>query len=325
MTGRWAYDIPFAIQWIWPVPLFIGMIFCPESPWWLLRKGRVEDAERSLQRLSVGADIQQITAMMIHTNQEEKQVEGTSYWDCFKGSNLRRTEIAFVSWGIQIFSGLPMQAYNTYFFEQAGLSDSKAFDLSIGYYGIGFVGTIASWFLITWFGRRSIFLVGLILMCITMFTIGFVSLAPASNSSAIWAQSVLLVAWVFLYDISVGPLAFCIVSEVSATRLRAKTIAIGRNSFYFWNIIFSVATPYMLNPADGNWKGKSGFLFGGTCFLAVVWTYFRLPELKGRTYEELDILFWKKVPAKGFARTHVDAYEEEQYLKPTATKDVESK
>jgi len=153
-------------------------------------------------------------------------------------------------------------------------------------------------------------------MCLTMFIIGFVSLAPASNVGAIWAQSVLLVFWVFLYDISVGPLAFCIVSEVSSTRLRAKTIAIGRNSFYFWNIIFGVATPYMLNPTEDNWKGKSGFLFGGTCLLACIWTYFRLPELKGRTYEELDILFWRKVSAREFASTYVDAYELEPESEP---------
>lgn len=312
MEGRWAYDIPFALQWIWPVPLFIGMIFCPESPWWLLRKGRMEDAEHSLQRLSVGAETKNIMAMMIRTDQEERATEANSYWDCFKGVDLRRTEIAFFAWGIQIFSGLSMQPYNTYFFEQAGLSSTRAFDMSIGYSAIGFVGTVASWFLITWYGRRNIFLVGLIFMCITMFTIGFVSLAPASNTAAIWAQSVLLVIWVFIYDISVGPLAFCIVSEVSATRLRAKTIAIGRTSFYFWYIIFGVVTPYALNPAEGNWKGKAGFLFGGTCLLSVIWAFFRLPELKGRTYEELDILFGRRIPAWKFGSTHVDAYAEDE-------------
>jgi len=31
---QWAYRIPFAIQWMWPLPILIGCIFAPESPWW---------------------------------------------------------------------------------------------------------------------------------------------------------------------------------------------------------------------------------------------------------------------------------------------------
>lgn len=292
---------------------------------WLVRKGRIDEAESSLQQLSSGAETQQTIAMITRTTEEEKLIGGSSYWDCFKGTDFRRLEIAWCAWGIQPFSGLPMQGYNTYFFEQAGLPDTKAFDLSIGYYAIGFMGTVLSWFLVTWFGRRSIFIVGLLCMCVTLLTIGFVSLAPATNSAAIWAQSVLLVVWVFIYDISVGPVAWCIASEVSATRLRAPTIAIARNSFYIWSIVFGVATPYMLNPTEAGWKGKTGFFYGGTCFLALIWSYFRLPEMKGRTYEELNILFWKNVPARKFKNTHVDAYEDDQFVTATVQEVLEKK
>ncbi|OAA59750.1 Sugar/inositol transporter [Niveomyces insectorum RCEF 264] len=310
MEGKWAYGIPFAIQWVWPVPLLVGMLFCPESPWWLLRKGRVDDAERSLQRLSARShdEARKTLAMMIRTDLEEKEAPQSSYWDCLKGTNLRRTEIAFCSWAIQVLSGISMNQYNTYFFEQAGVSGDTAFDISISYYAIGFCGTVLSWFLITRFSRRLIFLVGLAAMCIVMYTIAFAAIAPSSNKPSMWAQSILLVIWVFLYDVSVGPLAFCIVSEVGTSRLRSKTVAIGRCSFYFWFTIFGIATPYMLNPGEGNLKGKTFFVYGSTCLISLIWAYFRLPEMKGRTYEELDILFAKKVSARKFATTHVDAY-----------------
>ncbi|KAJ4245217.1 hypothetical protein NW762_014087 [Fusarium torreyae] len=310
MEGKWAYGIPFALQWAWPIPLIAAMFFCPESPWWLLRQGRIDDAERSLKRLSVRSEeeTKRTLAMMIRTDQEEKQAEETSYWDCFKGIDRRRTEIAFWSWSIQVLSGITMNQYNTYFFEQAGVSHEMAFNISIGYYAIGFFGTCFSWFLINRFGRRSIFIVGLVFMCIVMFTIAFAALAPSSNKPSMWTQSILLVVWVFLYDVSVGPLAYCIVAEVGSTRLRGRTIAIGRVGFYFWFTIFGIATPYMLNPTEGNLKGKTFFVYGATCLLSAIWAFFRLPEMKDRTYQELDILFKNQVPARKFAKTHVDPY-----------------
>jgi SP family general alpha glucoside:H+ symporter-like MFS transporter len=311
--SRWAYGIPFAGQWIWPVPLFIGLLFCPESPYWLIRQNRLADAEQSLRRLFNDNNIKERLAMMVHTHEREKKMEtGTSYLECLRGVDLRRTEIAFMVMAIQPLSGLPLQGANTYFFEQAGLAVNSAFDLTIGYYIIGFVGTVMSWFLITWFGRRSIFVTGLLMMTTVLFIIGFVALSPKGDVAAEWAQAVLLVVWVFIYDWSVGPLAFLLVSESSSTRLRAKTVAIGRNAFYLWSIIFSVVTPYMLAPDAGNWKGKSAFVYGGTCFCALVWSFFRLPEFKNRTYEELDILFANKVPARKFKGTNVAAYSAEE-------------
>jgi SP family general alpha glucoside:H+ symporter-like MFS transporter len=60
--------------------------------------------------------------------------------------------------------------------------------------------------------------------------------------------------------------------------------------------------PKMLNPTAWNWRGKSCFLWAGTCFCCYIWCYFRLPEPKGLTYLELDLLFEKKVSARKFRR-----------------------
>lgn len=72
IQSQWAYRIPFAVQWVWPVPLIIGCFFAPESPWWLVRKGKVEQARRSLQRLTtkghVNFDVDSQIAMMQYTN-----------------------------------------------------------------------------------------------------------------------------------------------------------------------------------------------------------------------------------------------------------------
>jgi hypothetical protein len=63
-------------------------------------------------------------------------------------------------------------------------------------------------------------------------------------------------------------------------------------------IIFNFAIPYMVNPDQGNLKGKVGFIFGGLAAMATVWSFFYVPELKGRTFDEIDQMFQAKVPPR---------------------------
>lgn len=62
----------------------------------------------------------------------------------------------------------------------------------------------------------------------------------------------------------------------------------------------------MLNPTGWNLAGKCGFVWGGTATVCFVAAYFGLPEFKGRSYRELDILFNRKVPARQFSKTIID-------------------
>lgn len=103
-------------------------MIAPESPWWLTRKGRFEDAERAINKLVTGVDAdfaKKQVAMMHHTNEMEKNAEiGSSFKDCFKGSNRRRTEIACMVWLIQTLCGSPLMGQSTYFFVGAGMEAS---------------------------------------------------------------------------------------------------------------------------------------------------------------------------------------------------------
>ena len=135
---------------------------------------------------------------------------------------------------------------------------------------------------------------------------GFISLAPPSNLSVKWGTASLLFVAVFFYDMTIGPIAFSLASEMSSTRLRAKTIGISRNLFHVWSIVNSVIYPYMLNQSEGNWKGKVGFFQVGIIAVAFTWAYFRLPEPAGRTYEELGIMFIRKVKARDFKKYQID-------------------
>lgn len=112
--------------------------FAPESPTWLVRKNKLAEAEKSLQRLqnSKVNDIptpSETVAQLVETDAIEKElVAGTTYIECFKGTNLRRTEIATVTWVMQQMCGPVLQTYATYFYLQAGLASSQAFNLTLG-------------------------------------------------------------------------------------------------------------------------------------------------------------------------------------------------
>ena len=171
------------------------------------------------------------------------------------------------------------------------------------------MGTILSWFLLARIGRRTIYLWGQISLSTVLLLIGIISAADNSGGG-LWGQAALSLIWLFIYSLTVGPITFSLTSETSAVRLRAQTIVLARNTYQVVNIISGVLVPYMLNPEAWNWQGRTGFFWAGSAALTALWAYFRLPEPKDRTYEELDILFAKKISARKFSKTHVDAYAE---------------
>ncbi|KAF2266311.1 MFS alpha-glucoside transporter-like protein [Lojkania enalia] len=321
---QWAYRIPYALQWIWPVPLMVGIYLAPESPWWLVRKDRIDDAKKMLLRLTsrnreVNFNADETVSMMKHTNEMEKAVsEGASYMDCFKRTDLRRTEIAAMTWFTQAFCGSSFMGFSTYFFQQAGLDTSNAFTMSLCQYAIGALGVFVAWFLMGRAGRRTLYIWGLVAMCCLLLIIGFLGIAPSGNSSVQWAIGAMLLIFTFVYDCTVGPVCYSLVAELPSTRLRQKTVVLARNFYNIASIIGNILTPRMLNPGAWNWGAKSAFFWAGTCFGCLVWTYFRLPEPKGRTYGELDILFERKVSARKFSSTFVEPMghhsETEEYI-----------
>ncbi|KIW65010.1 hypothetical protein PV04_07302 [Phialophora macrospora] len=311
---EWAYRIPFALQWLWPIPLIVGISFAPDSPWWLVRRNRISDARAALARLASNngaVDLDKAVTLMVYTTEHEKELgTGTSYPSLFRGIDRRRTIIACGCWLIQTLSGATFRTYSTYFYKQAGLPTDQAFNMAIGQYALGIVGVICAWFLLPRFGRRTFYLFGLVCMTILLFIIGILGAVSNPPTTGIaWTVGSLLLVYTFFYDISVGPVCYSLVSEIPSVRLRSKSIVLARASYNCLNIVTGVITPYMLNPGSWNWGAKTGFFYGGGCLLSLVFTFFCIPEPKGRTYAELDVLFQKKIPARQFATTPVNLYE----------------
>ena len=314
---EWGFRIPFGFQWIWPSFLIPLLCFAPESPWHLVRKGRMKEAETSLRRLqsSKARNIrpEDTLADIVHTNNLEKELEvGTSYWDCFRGFELRRTEVACMVFAGQNFSGLSF-AYNaTYFYEQVGLSAETTYTLSLFGTSLALLATLANWFLLMpYYGRRVIYTVSMLVMAAILFLIGVLTIWTNHFFIAM-TQALLTIVWTMTFQLSVGQLGWSIPAEVGSTRLRTKTICLARNAYYLVGFIGGAVQPYMLNPESLNWRGYTGFFWGTTAILTFFWAWYRLPETKGRTYEELDLLFARGIDARKFESTDVHALRENE-------------
>lgn len=134
---HWAYSLPFALQWFWAAIFLPGLFLAPESLWWLVRRSRLDEAYISLRRLaSPGVDVTATLNFIVETNQLELELEaGSTYRDCFRRVNLRRTEISSGVYCTQVLSGIYLINYGTYFFQQAGLPTDQAFNMSVGFLG----------------------------------------------------------------------------------------------------------------------------------------------------------------------------------------------
>lgn len=242
---QWAYRIPFALQWAWPVPLFAILYFAPESPWYHVRRGDLAEARRTVARLGAAEDADQYVAMMAHTDTLERSVqEGTAYADCFRGVDRRRTEIACLAFAAQPFCGSAMAGTPTYFFVQAGLPSSISFQLAVGGLGLAAVGTVVAWWLMQHAGRRTLYLVGLGLLTAILLIVGVLG-TRAESVAGNYAQAALMLAWLFVYYLTVGPICYAIIGETSSTRLRNKSVCLSRITYYIAQIICNVINPYM--------------------------------------------------------------------------------
>lgn len=294
-----SFKIPFALQWIWPIPLGLVAFFAPESPWYLVRQGQFEKAKHSLQRLASAqheVNHDAAVAMMIHTDKTEKEERaGVSYYDCFRGTNRRRTEIAMMSFMSQITNGGALCYSGTFFFQQVfqktGTPDSVAYYIGLGGTGVAWVGTCISWLYIHKFGRRRIWLVGFSSLVVILWLIGILASIPNQTVALGWTQSLLCVVWLGAYSMSVGPIVYTIVAEIGSTRLRTHTVVLGRSFYYVGNIICGgILQPRMMAPGAWNWKGKTAYFWAILATLTLAWGYFRLFETKDRTFGEMDYM-----------------------------------
>lgn len=190
-----AFRTVFAVQWTWPAITALAFAFMPESPSWLMMKGKEAAAKKALARLHGKTNHidARLALLRKQTETEKAQSEKTGsggYLELFKGVNFKRTFTVFWLFLGAGLNGASLLAQNVYFLIIAGLQPVHAFDVGIGGFGLAIVAIIASWFYMEKFGRRSIWLVGAFVNILVMAAIG--GLYYSSSHGALWAVAVLM-------------------------------------------------------------------------------------------------------------------------------------
>ncbi|WRT69905.1 uncharacterized protein IL334_006896 [Kwoniella shivajii] len=308
--GEYGWRLPYALQWVWPVPLALGCFFAPESPWWLVRKGRFEEAEKVIIRCAKPGFYAENEAagyvtFMRHTDALEKvDAKGGSWGEMFKGVNLRRTEIMFGVWLVQLWNGNIITGLTVEMLENAGMSATGAFNMNLVLSAMSIIGVAISWVALGWIGRRPIYLLGIGLEACCLLPIGILG-AITQTDARLNAMGALMIIINLLFHFSLGPVCYAIVGELPSSRLRSRSIVLGRGVYVISAIIGSQLRARMVTATAWNWGPKSAFFWLGCNLVCFTWTFFRLPETGGFSFAELDILFANKVPTRQFTKVKI--------------------
>jgi len=309
-VGKIAWRLQLGSAFIPAVPLVIGIFFCPESPRWLMKKGRVANAYESFLRLrntpvQAARDLYYTYTLL---EQEEILIKEsglspngnffTRFIELFTIPRIRRaTQAAGIVMIAQQMCGINIIAfYSSTIFNEAGASITNSLLASWGFGLINFVFAWPAIWTIDTFGRRGLLLFTFPNMCWTLLAAGFCFWVPQSSNAHLGLIALFVYLFDAFYSPGEGPVPFTYSAEVFPLSHREVGMSFAVATNNFWASVLSLTLPRMLRAFKP--QGTFGF-YAALNLLAFFMIFLWLPETKQRTLEELDYVF--AVPT----RTHM--------------------
>ncbi|GFP57110.1 galactose transporter [Trichoderma asperellum] len=302
ISGDKGWQIPVGLQFIAPAVIVALLPLVPESPRWLLTRNRLEEAKASLRRIYKNhseTELDQEIDILRHAHSTEQK---GSWAEVFNKDNRKRTMVAVIAmFGQQITGQAFSSQYSVVFYQSEGYK-SQAFLFNILSNVSGLVCLIATWFIIDQVGRRPMLMTGGSGMAIFLFVVGGVGVVKNPSNSERGGLVASFILFTCSYNLSWAPVSYVVVSEAASTRVKEKTNLLASVISIITTFVTSFTIPYLLNAPYAALGAKVGFIYGAINVLMVIVAYFFIPEMKGRSLEEVDELFATGVALRSFSK-----------------------
>ncbi|KAI0121160.1 general substrate transporter [Xylariales sp. AK1849] len=297
MESTASWRIPNALGFLWALILGGGVLFLPESPRFAYRKGREEEARRTIAGLAgVDPHHRSVTDQLVQIRaklDEEKATGKAKLHEIFTGPRMfYRTLLGIIlQMGQQLTGANFFFYYGTTVFSATGLSNSYVTQIILG--TVNVACTFAGLYVVQKVGRRKALIVGASWMMVCFLIYAFVgqySLDHDNPMNTPAAGSVLIVfscLAIAAFATTWGPIVWAAVAELYPARYRAPCMALATASNWFWNFMISFFTRFITDAID-YWYG---LVFAGCCAALVVIVYFFMIETKDRSLEEIDTMY----------------------------------
>ncbi|KAF5026743.1 hypothetical protein F66182_1162 [Fusarium sp. NRRL 66182] len=301
MSGSSSWRIPNGLNFLWALMLGVGILFLPESPRFAYRKGREEEARKTIANLagldvnspSVNRQIDDIREKL----DEERSLPETRLVEIFTGPRMMyRTLLGVVLQAGQQLTGINFFFYfGTTVFASTGLKDSYVTQLILG--SVNCACTFGGLYVVQKCGRRISLMVGAAWMMMCFFIYAFVGhfALDRSNPQNTPAAGTVLVTFsclaIVAFATTWGPLVWAVVAEMYPSQYRSRCMALATATNWLFNFLIGFFTRFITDAIDYFY----GLVYAGCCFALVFIVFFFVIESKDRTLEEIDTMYVQKV------------------------------
>ncbi|KAJ6255917.1 hypothetical protein Dda_9376 [Drechslerella dactyloides] len=301
-TDAGAYKIPIALQAILSITLAVGMLFLPESPRFLVKRGHPEAAMLALSKLrALPRDHQTLQEELceIELFHDIECDLGKATWkDCFRGNLGKRLWTGCGLQALQQLTGINfIFYYGTTYFKSNGVA--RPFVISLVANIVNVVATLPGLYLVERAGRAPLLFVGALGMGFCQLVIAIVGLTTSTDvaNKVLVALTCIYIAF---FAMTWGLGGWIVTGEIFPLRVRAKSMSMTAATNWIVNWALSYSTPYLVDegPGAASLGSKVCFIWAGFCFLSVWFVQKFIHETKGISLEQVDGVYHGSTAAK---------------------------
>ncbi|KAG1852342.1 general substrate transporter [Suillus tomentosus] len=289
-SAQWR--VPIALQLVFEIIMVTCIGFLPESPRWLVKRGRNAEAMAVISAMEDKPLSDPEVQRTYYGIREAVAVEASSQGSLRElttggpSQNFRRTVIAVVYMMMQQLTGINLVTfYATIVFQRLGLSEVNARITSVANGAEYILASIAAYYTIDYVGRRHLMLFGAIGQSIVMLLLAI--LGYINNTPAQIVSVVLIFGFNTFFAFGWLGVAWLYCAEIAGLRTRAPTNALSTASNWTFNFVVVM----VVGPAFNNISWRTYIVFAALNAITVPVVYFFFPETGGRSLEDLDVVF----------------------------------